>query len=442
MKNIYIRGRINEKISNDIKHKKEKVRIDYVKFEGINKEILARDEFYDLKFIFDFNLESAQFLSEIKSSIQNLDSNKLVYLCDSYKFRFFKTFDYVIENIDINKNNLKNIYLLFKDLFENGETVNSLNLSILILNLFSKNKVLIFLNEIKEDLNYLEVSSFLMKDKDVRDECTYFSLFKSLYGNEDKLSLVKYLNKNCFSSLKFILSFYLFRIRDFKIKSLKCDDIESFLEYILNVKNSINKLSGDFLFLDKFQLFKLIIEDINLILDKTKSVLNFKEFNEDICFLNLNLFTRSKNEYLNDEFLNFLYERLLSGIYDGETGRIRKIISIYNILDVNISKEISEVFKLEYESVDFFKIVLISFRDYKYFVNILNEIEDSVYITKFICDHGFRNLILRILSVVYTKNDSDMICIKFIKCIVSYKKFYFEGSNYINFIVQKILERS
>lgn len=449
MKNICIRDKFNREISSDINQKINKLNLTSIKFNNLHGNCyLMRDEIYKLRFIFDFNLESEDFLNEILDSIYKKDSKKLIYLCDSYKFRFFKVFDYILDKNIINSENFNYIIPIFLDLMKNGKTKNSLNLSIFILSFFDKVEIYDFCREcLLNDLDYLEVCSFVLRNDKENDELTYFGLFKYFYSDFKIINLLHKLNENYFNSyLKFILSFYLFNVKNLNIDRLDNFELKIFTKYIFNYKKSMNKISGKFLFFDNFDEFKFMLTELNFILEKLEEVINDRNYEDEnidieFCYLKMCLF--GGNSYLShNKFKDYTYKKLVDNLYERNYRECKIIILIYNILDINISEKINKLFNKEYESVNFLKFVLRVFREYKYFYSILSEFEKNVYLTKFINDFEFRNLIFRSLVVVYNKFDYEIVGCGFLKVTMDYEEFYNEKSAYINFIVQKILERS
>lgn len=451
MKDIYIRNKFNKKISNEVKEEIENIKyLKSFKFENVNSiQFLIKDGFYRLKFAFDFHEEDLEFLENIKTSINSFDFEKLIYLCDSYEFRFFKVFDYISRNVVIDCNNFKKIYSIFMELLKKGETVNSISLAIFVLSVFDFNQIIDFCkNVLCRYIDYLEISSFILKNYNVEDNYTYFDLFKYVYKNVNITELLDGLNKIYSNSYrKFIVSFYLFNIKDLNLRDLNDFDFKILLRYVSNCRKSLNNISDRFLFEDKFNEFKNINEDLNLVLNKMRDIvkerfLNYENFDMEFIYLNINLFDDLKEIYLGNEFLNFIFVKLTGSLYDRNFREVKQIIMVYNQLHINISEKISEIFNKEYSSVEFGKFILRSFRDYEYFTSIISELEKRFYLTKLVNDFEFRIILFRSLCIVYKDFNFEIVGSSFLNIIMDYQEFYDESSSYINFIAQKILERS
>lgn len=451
MKDIYIRNKFNKKISNEVKEEIENIKyLKSFKFKDVNSDqSLIKDGFCRLKFAFDFCEEDLEFLENIKVSINSFDFEKLIYLCDSYEFRFFKVFDYISRNVVIDCNNFKKIYSIFMELLKKGETVNSISLAIFVLSFFDFNQIIDFCkNVLCKDIDYLEISSFVLKNYNVEDNYTYFDLFKYVYKNVNITELLDRLNKIYSNSYrKFIVSFYLFNIKDLNLCDLNDFDFKILLRYISNCRKSLNNISDRFLFEDKFNEFKNINEDLNLVLNKMRHIikerfLNYENLDMEFIYLNINLFNDLKEDYLGDEFLNFIFIKLTEALYNRNFREVKQIIIIYNQLHINISQKISEIFNKEYSSVEFGKFILRVFRDYEYVTSIISELEKRFYLTKLVNDFEFRRILFRSLCIVYKDFNSEIVGSNFLNIIMDYQEFYDESSSYINFITQKILERS
>lgn len=450
MKNICIRDKFNREISEDIRIELCKLDLDCINFNDSYKNYsLVKDVFYKLGFVLDFKVEDMDFLESLKYAINKFDSKKLIYLCDSYKFRFFNAYDYILKSSIINFENFNNIISVFLDLLKNGKTKNSLNLSIFILSFFDDNIIYNFCRDfLLNDLDYLEVCSFVLRNHEMNKEVTYFSLFKYFYGNFKIIDLIENLNENYFNSyLKFIVSFCLFDIKNFDINSLSFSELKIFMKYIINYKKSMDKISGKFLFLNNFDEFKFMLIDFDFILKKLENRINTENYdygNIDIefCYLGMCLFGKFKDYFSTYEFKEYVYLNFIDNLYSRNYKECKRIVLIYNILNIDVSEKIQKLFNKEYDSIDFLKFALRALRDYKYFYNILIEFEKNVYLTKLVNDFEFRNLFLRNLVVVYDKFDFKIVGVGFLKIIMQYEEFYNEKSSYINFIVQKILERS
>ena len=164
--------------------------------------------------------------------------------------------------------------------------------------------------------------------------------------------------------------------------------------------------------------------------------LNYENLDMEFIYLNINLFDDLK------EILNFIFVKLREAFYDRNFREVKQIIMIYNELNINIGEKISEIFNKEYSSVEFGKFILRAFRDYEYFTSIIGQLEKRFYLTKLVNDFDFRIILFRSLCIVYKDFNFEIVGSSFLNIIMDYQEFYDESSSYINFIAQKILERS
>ncbi len=444
-----IRDNLNKQINESVKEK-----LKYIKFYDIDKFYIRKDckiSLYEkcsnLKYILGFKEESLEFLEKIKFALRELDLNKLVYLCDTYEFRFFKVFDYIIEIGIIDNTNFREIWVLFKSLIKVCRTINGLNLSIFVLNILDKN-ILSELNTLGlyEDLNHIEVLGFLYKNETCCSNNLYFNLFKNSYKKFD-IKMLDKLNKfEKFNSKAFIVHFYLSSIDNIDFEYFNITDFKILIEYLINFEKSLNKLSNKFLHEDKICEFTKMYKDLNFFVNHLKNVVDEKKLIEnsyDIKFICLYLesFSSFRDFYLNEKILNFIFNKLVEFIEDRNFKDIYNIIGIYNNIDINISQNLIPLIVKNYSSCDFCEYIIRKFRNYKYFYEILNEIEKNVYLTKVLEKIEFRVLLLRSLSCFYAKNTYNMVGINFLKILMEDKSLYIENIDYINFIAQKILER-
>lgn len=424
MKNIYIRSELNGKLNENIKNIVESV--DYFKIpEFKNYKLNSKDIFLEnislLKYFTNFKVESDEFLEKVICSIKNFDSVSLINLCDSYEFVFYKVFEEV-QKISINKENFRKTFLLFMELFRKGISVNSLNLSLIMLNNFDRFGVSRFCENIFRINEHLEVVGFIVKNNSM-----YFD-FKS------ELNWINQKNKFIYKNV--LIRFCCLNIGDFEI-----EDFDFLIEYAYNLKNCMNYFGNAVLFIENKNILQRFVCFIDKIENKFKDkILNFKSLSYEEFYFVLKLFPNLK--YEKDKIKSYIFEGIKTDLNERNLRNVKFKIFILNEMDLNISNEIILNFKNQFDSVEFCEMFLRCFRKYKYFCYLIDEFEDEVYITELANDKCFRKFILRCLTVFYASLSYETVGIKILKFIMNYEDFYNENSDYINFIVEKVLERS
>lgn len=427
MKNVYIRSGLNKRVNENIKELVKNV--DYFKipdFKNYKSNTISvfSDVLSRLKLFTNFKYESDEFLEKIIYSINNFDSTSVINLCDSYEFSFYRVFECLSE-ISITKDNFRQMFILFMELFRNGISVNSLNLSLVMLNSFDRVGVNKFCKSIFGINDHLELIGFLFENN-----C---SLNFNLVNELEMVNEIKPFNYK-----DNLLRFYCLNIKNLSFKNEKFSTI---IEYAYNIKMSIRYFGQRILFdegkvlICDFNYLLIRIqeefEDVLLNLDK----LSYKEFS----FV-LKLFPNIK--YSTEEVRRYALNGIKDNLNKNELKQIKYIIQILNDSDLNISKEIVLEFKNRFCIIEFCDSFVRCFRGYKYFYELINEFENEVYLTKTINDKYFRRSILRSLTIFYGSLSYEIVGIKILKFIMNYEDFYNESNYYINFIAEKILERS
>lgn len=426
MKNIYIRSGLNRKLNENIKNIVESV--DYFKIpEFKNYKFNSKNVFLDklslLKYFTDFKIESDEFLEKIILSIESFDSVSLINLCDSCEFVFYKTFEKVQE-IPITKDNFRKMFLLFMELFRNGMSVNSLNLSLIMLNNFDRLGVSKFCENIFKINDHLEVTSFVIKNNSIKF---------------DFLNEISWINREKnFSYKNILIRFYCLDVVDF---DFEIDDFKLVIEYAYNLKKCMNYFGNAILLCEN----KDILQKFARFLDKIQNnfenkFTNFQKLDYRKLYFVLKLFPNL--DYTKEQLKVYVLEGIKNDLNENILSHNKFKIGILNDLDLNISNEIISNFKNQFYSTSFCEIFLRYFRKYKYFWDLINQFEDEIYITDVVNNKCFRKFVLRLLTVFYSSLSYEIVGIRILKFIMNYENFYNENSDYINFIVEKVLERS
>ena len=449
MENIIIRDKYNKKINS--KHKKEIKNITfqdnfkYIKVKKNNK--LASETFHNFKYFFDFNHESNEFLKEVEDAIKKLNLRKLLNLCDSSELRFFKIYDYIYNNISINEN-YNEYYDLFQNLIKKGKTTNSLNLGLYIISFINKQSIINFCkNIISDDLDYIEITTYILKNSNELSNNNIYNMFINYYSNKNVFTFLNGINLNKESTYKdFIISFYIFDISNIDLEKLSDFQLETFFTYVFNLKNAVDYIVNKLLMNPIFSEFKQLVKDVDNLFNKLEKMIDLKTLNylslDYKIFMFYAKFFKGFKEHINEETLNGIFEDLVSSILNKNYKKGKKIIQIYNKLDINISDRLFEDLKDINNFVDVCNSTLRICKDYKYFSNIINNMEKSFYITELIKNNNFRITLIRNLYIYYDNLNFDVIGSVFLKSIMEYEEYYYESKEYINLILEEILERT
>ncbi len=443
MKNIRIRDKYNKKLEFSIERNINSMD-SHENFYLKNDIGKIEDVFLNTKFLFDFKVEEDNFLKEIRTSIENLSFETLLYLCDTYKFRFIRVYDYIREVISEDFKNYREIYFMFLELLKKGETINSLNLSIFVLYILNGNVKEFCKRNLLSNIDHLEISSLILKDEEITNILSYEKLISFFYGDKDKFHVMKFINdlyKNSYR--KIIFSFYIFNIKDIEIESLSYEETFILMEYSLNFKNAVNKLINILLVQENLHIIRELMKNFKEIVSKLykNNYLNLQK-EVDIKFLRMGLcLFENMKEKITDEYFTYIKERIIVLIKERNLKEGKEAINILNILDKDISKEIFFNFEEEYDCFEFGIFILRLFRNYKYYSSIIGECENYFYITKIVENDDFKIVLLRSLSILYKKDYLSKSGYRFLKIIMDYREIYDFYNSYINFIVLKIIER-
>lgn len=452
MKNLVIgiRNKFNKKIDDDVKKEIENLKFCDVSDFYIDEDYLNsfEEKYSRVKYILGFCEDDIKILENLELYVQKLDLENLCKMCDEYEFRFFKIFGYIIGTSLINRENFKDVYSLFCNLIKKGETLNSINLSLFVIGIFDKRSVHNLCRKILHKyIDHVEICGFICRNDYFESQNLYFNLVRDSYKDFNLEFLFKINKFEKLNSRALILCFYLFGIDNLNFKNFDIPSLKILIEYIINLRKSVCRVSNSFLFENKMEEFKNLSRDLNSFVGNIKEILRKKSIakgNKDIGFISLciYLFEDIREMEIDEKLLNFLFENLVSFIKDRDFKSSLQIMKIYDKLEVNVSSRLAPLFFENYSSAEFGIYILRLFRGYKYFGELINEFEKGCYLTKLMDEFEFRKVLLRSLSVFYSKNSNLIAGVNFLKIFMDKFEFYVEGIGYINFVAQKILERS
>ena len=164
-----IRDKYNKYIGNELRNKISNLNIMIGNFNNIKYThnlgiCTALEKLYR---VLPYKEEEISFLNKIINSIKKLDLNSIITLCDDYEFRFFKIYDYLIDNLS-QKFFDYHLASLFIDVLLNTHTVNGVNLSLFILSFFNPTGLCeLYIDNLQEDMDYLEIGSFVILDRNI-----------------------------------------------------------------------------------------------------------------------------------------------------------------------------------------------------------------------------------------------------------------------------------
>lgn len=444
MKNIRIRDKYNKKLEFSIERNTHS--IDSSELLSLKNDIgKIEDVFLNINFLFDFKVEEEDFLKDMRNSIENLSFENLLHLCDTYEFRFIRAYDYVRRAISDGFKNYKEIYLMFLELFKKGKTINSLNLSIFVLYILNGDVKEFCKRNLLDNIDHLEITSLILKEEELINIPSYEKLISFFYESRDVFYVMKFINNFCKNSYRKIIAiFYIFNIKNIEVDKLSYDETFILMEYCLNFKNAVNKLSSILLVQENLHIIRDLMKNFKRIISRLckNNYLNFQK-EMDIKFLRMSLclFENIREEISDEYFSTYIKDRIIVLIKERNLKDGKEAINILNILDKDISKEIFFNFQEEYDCFEFGIFILRLFRNYKYYSNIIGECENYFYITKVMESDEFKISLLRSLSILYKRDYLSKRGYKFLKIMMDYKEIYDCYNSYINFIVLKIIER-
>ena len=449
MKNIIIRDKNNQKIDSKLKKEFKTVVFEgKFKFNKIKKTSkLANSTFYNFKYFFDFEEENDEFLLELENAIREFDLKQILNLCDSLNFRFFKAYEYIHSKISIEEENYEKYYSLFVELFKKAKTVNSVNLAVYIIYFINKNVAKnICKNIFKNDLNYIEITSFVLRNTKYETDDIILNMFINFYVRKNTFIFLNTLNISAKSTYKeFIMSFYLYDISKIPLYDLSDFELETFFTFVFNLKKSTNSLTNAYLMDDMFGELKPLIKNVNDLFEYIEKIVDFKSFN----YLNLDYkifmfyieFFKGFEDYIDNKVLNGIFTDFISYIETKDYINGKKVILIFNKLDVDVTESLFNEIKHRSDFIDLCKSILRICSKYKYFSSIITSMEKYFYITALIKDDDFRTTLIRNLYIYYNGLNFEVVGNVFLKAIMEYENLYHENKNYINLILEEILER-
>ncbi|BAK80767.1 hypothetical protein [Candidatus Arthromitus sp. SFB-rat-Yit] len=437
-----IRYKYNKYIDNELKNKISNLKVDAFDFKDIKftYNIRIYTVFEKLSEILPYEEEGIEFLDKMIGYIKSLDLNSVVKLCDDYEFRFFKLYDYLIDNLNQNFLN-QALFNLFRDVLLNTKTINGVNLSLFILSIFNPEGLYeICFNDIQSNIDYLEIVPFLASDKNYFTN-EYFFALNCFYQGKNINYILGEFKKNNIKSLNVLLFvFYLYGndFHDFNNKNLIDFNVLNYLRLIryklnLNFKKSICVNRDRY-----FKIFKRVESSI----ESFKYLIRDKDIYHDIKYIHiyLKLFGKESN-ILNSDVQNFIKRELIDGIESFDVKKCKYIFEIYNILDINILNVIGDLFIKYYENLRFVNLIFRVIIEYKYAMHVIKYFEDTFYISKLIRDTKSITTVLRALILIYEKNVVDgETGLKIIKSLIVDKYLYVKYNEYIKYFVIKVIE--
>lgn len=437
-----IRYKYNKYIDNELKNKISKLKVDAYDFKDIkfNYNIRIYTVFEKLSEILPYEEEGIEFLDKMICYIESSDLNSVIKLCDDYEFRFFKLYDYLIDNLNQNFLN-QSLFNLFRGVLLNTKTINGINLSLFILNIFNPEGLNeICFNDLQSDIDYLEIVPFFVSDKNYFTN-EYFFVLNCFYKGKNINYILCKFKKNYIKSLNLLLFVFYLYDNDFHNSNNKNLIDFNVLNYLTVIRYKLNLKFKKSICVNRDRYFK-IFKRVESSIESFKYLIRHEEIYHDIKYIHiyLKLFGKESND-LNSDVQNFIKRELIYGIESFDVKKCKYIFEIYNILDINILDFIGDLFIKYYENLRFVNLLFRAIIEYKYAMNIIKYFEDTFYISKLIRDTKSITTVLRALILIYEKNVVDgEIGFKIIKSLIVDKYLYVKYIQYIKYFVIKIME--
>lgn len=404
----------------------------------INGNVILKG-IYDLKYIFDYEHEEKCILTGILDGIKDNDANKIIDICDSYKYKFIDLYDYILEQMDLNKFNYDKLYKLFCDVLINTSTTNGINLSVFMLYTLGSLNICKISNALLiEDIEYIEVFSYISNGA-YEGNNIFFNIFSYRYGNKSLTELIdKYLLSNHeFKKIDiYICVFYIFRIHDF-IGYIDENIRISLLEFLYNLKVMAERCVDKQVYKLKFSISKLN-KDIYMCIEKNQ--LNFNLL-EDLSstYRYIKILPDKHKGFVRDEIIKNIDEVLSKYINDREDRNLRYIIEVLNDIDLDISCYLDKFIVSNYQNIEFHIFLIFNMRKYIYLNNVLKRIEDISYLSYLIRNDRFAVVLLRIMVVLYKYNQTSKSGIRFLKVLMEHEELYYRYRSYVNYLLLHIM---
>lgn len=382
--------------------------------------------------------EEISFLDEIMNSIIGLDVSSIITLCDNYKFRFFKIYDYLIKNLNRNFFD-SDLSSLFIDVLLNTCSTNGLNLSLFILSFFNPLGLQeLYVNDLRNNVDYLEIIPFVILDRNIiSNEFLVLNLF---YSGRKINYVLNEVERNC--SVSMGLLYFLFYLYETDLNSNSSMNDLKVLKYLNILRKNLNMVFPKKIYINRFTYIELF-KKVEFVISNFKYLVMNKEVYLDIEYIliYLELFG-IEDKFFKNEVQDFIKKELINSIEYFNVKKCKAIFTIYSILDINILDIIDDFIVKYYENVMFADLLFRSIREYKYAIDIVKSFENIFYLNKLIYNGKITITVLRVLILIYEKNRLiNDVGFKILRSVIEDKRLYLTYINYIKYFAIKITER-
>lgn len=439
-----IRDKYNKYIGNELRDKISNLNIVIGNFNNIKYThnlgiCTALEKLYR---VLPYKEEEISFLNKIINSIKKLDLNSIITLCDDYEFRFFKIYDYLIDNLS-QKFFDYHLASLFIDVLLNTHTVNGVNLSLFILSFFNPTGLCeLYIDNLQEDMDYLEIGSFVILDRNIISN-EYFLVLNLFYSGKKINYLLNEFGRNCSISLGLLsFVFYLYEIDFYNLNDNNGIEDLKVLRYLNNLRRKLNLVFKKNIFSNKF-IYLELFKKVEAVISNFKHLVMGKEVYIDIEYIRIYLeLVGTGNKFFNNEVQDFIKKELINSIGYFNIKKCKDIFTIYDMLNINISDIINELIIENYDNVTFADLLFRSIREYRYGIDIVRYFENTFYFNKLIYNRKIITTVLRVLVLIYEKNQSvSDVGLRIVRSVINDKHLYLTYSDYVKYFAIKIIER-
>ena len=168
-----------------------------------------------------------------------------------------------------------------------------------------------------------------------------------------------------------------------------------------------------------------------------------KEVYIDIEYIRIYLeLVGTGNKFFNNEVQDFIKKELINSIGYFNIKKCKDIFTIYDMLNINISDIINELIIENYDNVTFADLLFRSIREYRYGIDIVRYFENTFYFNKLIYNRKIITTVLRVLVLIYEKNQSvSDVGLRIVRSVINDKHLYLTYSDYVKYFAIKIIER-
>ncbi len=291
-------------------------------------------------------------------------------------------------------------------------------------------------------MDYLEIGSFVILDRNIISN-EYFLVLNLFYSGKKINYLLNEFGRNCSISLGLLsFVFYLYEIDFYNLNDNNGIEDLKVLRYLNNLRKKLNLVFKKNIFSNKF-IYLELFKKVEAVISNFKHLVMGKEVYIDIEYIRIYLeLVGTGNKFFNNEVQDFIKKELINSIGYFNIKKCKDIFTIYDMLNINISDIINELIIENYDNVIFADLLFRSIREYRYGIDIVRYFENTFYFNKLIYNRKIITTVLRVLVLIYEKNQSvSDVGLRIVRSVINDKHLYLTYSDYVKYFAIKIIER-